>query len=225
MSWGIMNNYFKSKLLRENPSVVHFFGNKNFITPNKEEVFFLHQVHSTKVVNLDDEMVKLSNQLDGDAIVTSIKGLFLGVKTADCVPILITSTSGIFVSAVHSGWRGTYNEIVRNVIEDIIENYKLNRDDLVCAIGPSIGLCCYEVSSAMYLKFRDKFDLDNDNYRFIEGKHFLNLANINKKIINNCGVFNVESITNCTGCDGGFFSYRADGSRDKSQISIIKTIR
>ena len=173
---------------------------------------------------LDDEMINTQcNPLDGDAIETSIKGLFLGVKTADCVPILITSTSGIFVSAVHSGWRGTYNEIVRNVIEDILDNYKLNRDDLVCAIGPSIGLCCYEVSTTMYLKFRDKFDLDNDKDGVPDCE--TNLANINKKIINNWVMVDFPYVLKQLGVDIYFFSYRADGSRDKSQISIIKTIR
>lgn len=219
-----MNNYLESRLLIDRSKSVHFFGKSNFSIPNNENVFFLNQIHSDKVVNLDDYQCP-SAELEGDAIITSKKDFYIGVKTADCVPILLASNDFSFVAAVHSGWRGTFNKIIQNVIEEILGRYKCSKNEILCAIGPSIGECCYEVGTSMINKFSKKFDLDKDDFSVKEKKFYLNLAQINKKIINKAGVSNVELITDCTSCKKSFFSYRRDGSRSNNQISIIKTIR
>ena len=77
----------------------------------------------------------------------------------------------------------------------------------------------------MMTRFDNKFVLSKEDFSTIDGRSFLNLANINKKVINKLGVSNVELLTNCTSCEDSFFSYRRDGSRMNNQISIIKTIR
>ena len=220
----LSENYIKSNMLSTNLNIKHFFGRKDFIVPNNERVIFLNQVHGDKVIDLED-LSSMNSYLEGDAILTSKKDLFVGVRTADCVPILLTSKDGSFVAAVHSGWRGTYNKIIENVIRKVLDKYQCSVDDIICSIGPSIGECCYEVGRSMMTKFNNKFVLSNEDFSNIDGKSFLNLANINKKIINKLGVSNVELLTNCTCCEDSFFSYRRDGSRMNNQISIIKTIR
>ena len=216
--------YVKSNILSANQNIEHFFGRKDFIVPNNEKVFFLNQVHGDAVVNIDN-ISSLDSELEGDAILTTKKNLFVGVKTADCVPILLTSRKASFVAAVHSGWRGTYSKIIENVIRKILMKDQCSADDILCSIGPSIGKCCYEVGRSMMTRFDNKFVLSKEDFSTIDGRSFLNLANINKKVINKLGVSNVELLTNCTSCEDSFFSYRRDGSRMNNQISIIKTIR
>ena len=215
-------NYLQSPLLSTNPFVKHFFANKNFQTGD-EKVFFLNQIHSDKFINLDDINL-INNKIEGDAIITSRKGLFIGVRSADCVPILLCSKDDSFIAAVHSGWRGTYNQIIKNVIKEITSRYKYPKEDILCAIGPSIGMCCYEIGEPMANRFKDKFILDDNDIKYIDKKFFLNLPGLNKKIINQQGISNVELILNCTHCDKNYFSYRRDGSRKNNQISIIKTL-
>ncbi len=215
--------FIKSELINKSKAVEHYFGNKNFSIPINESVFFLNQVHSDVVINLDD-FSNLNSEINGDAIITSKKNFFIGVRTADCVPILLTSKDSTFVAAVHSGWRGTYNKIVKNVIEEIVVKYKCSVSNILCAIGPSIGYCCYEIGKSMAEKFQERFNLEKDNLQIIDKKYFLNLAGINKKIINQLGISNVELLSNCTHCEKSYFSFRRDGSRINNQISIIKTL-
>ena len=121
------SNYLKSNIFESNNNLKHFFGNSDFIIPNNEKVFFLNQTHSDKVINIDN--LKLSEvELNGDAIVTSKKDFYIGVKTADCVPILLGSTNSSFVAAVHSGWRGTFNKIIENDfnMRDFLTSTKYN---------------------------------------------------------------------------------------------------
>ena len=214
-------NYIKSDLLNNVKEVEHFFGKQEFSVPDDKREFFLNQVHGDAVVSLGLEN-KIPKNIDGDAIITNNKDLYIGIRTADCVPIFITSRQASFVSAIHAGWRGTFLGIVERVLEKVEKDFNCSKEDLRCAIGPSIGLCCYEVSYSMFNKFKKELALDEDSYRIHDGKYFINLAEINKKIINNYGVCEVELIRICTKCDNNFYSYRRDGSRDNNQISIIK---
>lgn len=77
----------------------------------------------------------------------------------------------------------------------------------------------------MLTKFSKKFVLEDDDFIKKDKKCFLDLGQINKKIVNKLGVSNVELIPTCTSCENNFFSYRRDGSRSNNQISIIKSIR
>ncbi|NSW88201.1 peptidoglycan editing factor PgeF [bacterium] len=215
--------FIQSNIINENKLIQHYFGNRDFVVPDQENVFFLNQIHSDKFINLDD-IVSLDKKIEGDAVITSKKNIFVGVRTADCSPILLTSKDSAFVAAVHSGWRGTYNKIIENVIEEILGRYKCLKSDLLCAIGPSIGQCCYEVGEPMAKKFNKKFILNNNDLKLVNKKYLLNLPGINKKIINQLGISNVELLSDCTHCLKSYFSYRRDGSRVNNQISIIKSL-
>ena len=94
---------------------------------------------------------------------SSCDGLFLDgsageidalcVKTADCVPILLSSKDGKEVSAVHAGWRGTVSDIVTKSAE----KFTCAKEDILCAIGPCIGVCCYEVGEEVYEAVKELF--------------------------------------------------------------------
>jgi YfiH family protein len=114
----------------------------------------LKQIHSD-VIRLFD--VAPSEPCQGDASVTNRPGLLLGVQTADCVPILLVDPKKRAVAAVHAGWRGTFQRIVVKAIGQMQMQFKSNPSDLLAAIGPSIGGCCYEVGTEVATQFLSQF--------------------------------------------------------------------
>jgi purine-nucleoside/S-methyl-5'-thioadenosine phosphorylase / adenosine deaminase len=93
----------------------------------------------------------------GDASTTNRPGLLLAVQTADCVPILLVDPKSRAVAAVHAGWRGTLQRIVTKAIGKMQMQFGTKPADLVAAIGPSIGGCCYEVGTEVAAEFRSQF--------------------------------------------------------------------
>lgn len=92
-----------------------------------------------------------------DVLVSNVPHVLLGVKTADCVPILIGDPiSGAF-AAVHAGWRGTVASVVRRAIEQMQEQYGAESENLRAALGPAANLCCYEVGAEVIEQFTDRF--------------------------------------------------------------------
>lgn len=95
-----------------------------------------------------------------DAIVSNQGGLVLAVQVADCVPILLADKNGGAAGAVHAGWRGTKEAIVDDVVDVMSHEFGTAPQDLVVAIGPSIGACCYEVGEEVFEAFRTSGALD-----------------------------------------------------------------
>jgi len=114
----------------------------------------LKQTHSD-VVHLFDSAP--SETCQGDALATNRPGLLLGVQTADCVPILLVDPKKRAVVAIHAGWRGSLARIVVKAIGKMQMQYKSNPADLLAAIGPSVGGCCYEVGTEVATQFLSQF--------------------------------------------------------------------
>jgi YfiH family protein len=93
----------------------------------------------------------------GDASTTNRAGLLLAVQTADCVPILLVDPRKRAVAAVHAGWRGTLGRIVEKTVGRMRAEFACRPQDLIAALGPSIGPCCYEVSAEFVTKFGAQF--------------------------------------------------------------------
>jgi len=210
---------YKSKLLSSVKGISYNFGSKS-TEPVKRDIFTLNQVHSNKVIFLKNTR-GLHESIDGDAIVTTQKGFNIGVKTADCVPILLTDINATFVAAIHSGWRGTYHKIIINTLDLIFKKLKINARDIVGSIGPSISLPNYEVSKDMWIKFQKKF---NDSSTFLKEKNnkfFMDLSRINISLLKSSGVTKIDTIDECTYFNNDFYSYRRDKSLSANQISNI----
>ncbi len=114
----------------------------------------LKQIHSD-VIQLFDSAP--SEICQGDASITNRPALLLGVQTADCVPILLVDPRKRAVAAVHAGWRGTLARIVVKAIGQMQMQFQCNPADLLAAIGPSIGGCCYEVGTEVATQFLSQF--------------------------------------------------------------------
>jgi YfiH family protein len=95
--------------------------------------------------------------LRGDGLLTRECGLLLGVQTADCVPVLIADTRNRVVGAFHAGWRGTLARIVERAVGAMRVEFGSRPKDLVAAIGPSIGACCFAVGEEVQTEFESQF--------------------------------------------------------------------
>ena len=156
----------------------------------------------------------------------------LCVKTADCVPILLSSKDGKEVSAVHAGWRGT----VADIVTKAAEKFTCPKEDILCAIGPCIGVCCYEVGEEVYeavkrlFSFKGMENLTNSMFRNVctcsaQTKKKANLSEINKQLLLNFGLpeENIDVSGICTAChEDEFFSHRASGGFSGTFVSAIR---
>ena len=120
-----------------------------------------HQIHGTKTMIIDEDFMQ-KTQLEQivllhgvDALATNLKGVCVGVKTADCIPVLLYDERTETVAAVHAGWKGTVQRIVERNIETLQEHYGLKTEDLHAIIGPGISLESFEVGNEVYEQFAD----------------------------------------------------------------------
>jgi YfiH family protein len=121
---------------------------------NDLQLISLKQIHSD-VIHLFN--VAPHATCKGDASTTNRPGLLLGVQTADCVPILLVDPKNRAVAAIHAGWRGTLARIAVKAIGQMQMHFKSKPADLLAAIGPSIGGCCYEVGTEVAIQFHCQF--------------------------------------------------------------------
>ena len=113
----------------------------------------MYQTHSNKVILINNKN-KYMNKFKSDAIVTKIKGIALGVVTADCVPIILFDTHNQIIGCIHAGWKGASSGIIENTIKTF---KKLNsKNKIFAAVGPCIGNQSYEVDMDFYEDFLSK---------------------------------------------------------------------
>ena len=149
-----------------------------------------------------------------DAIVSNASGVLAGVKTADCVPILLGDPETGAFAAVHAGWRGTLVEIARVAVERLASEYNGKPDDIVVAIGAAAGPCCYEVGEEVIDAFTGKFAKGNE--LFIEtrpGHALVDLLKANRDQLIQAGVREerIHIAPLCTMCRTDlFFSFRKE---------------
>jgi len=129
----------------------------------------LRQIHSSVIqVAASESLPCAQNQharqpgigqpCKGDGLITDRPGILLAVQTADCTPVLVADRRQKVVAAFHAGWRGTVRRIVENGIGRLRAEFGSRPEDLIAAIGPSIGPCCYQVGEELLSEFESQFD-------------------------------------------------------------------
>lgn len=177
------------------------------------DIYYVNQIHSSFVVNGNEKEPK--GNIEGDAIVFHGKNIGIGVFTADCVPIILYDKKKNVIAAVHSGWKGTYNDIIKKTCDYIIEKYHC--EDIRVVIGPHIGQCCYEVSKELSEKFSNKFSdqVIKNRYLSLEKCIMEQLKKITEEK-------KITSMKLCTLCSKEeFHSYRRDGERSGRLFSFV----
>lgn len=209
--------YYISTLLSRLEWAEHCFGTA--IASPAPGYQLLHQVHSAKVL----EARECGPGVEGDALITGERGVFVGVKTADCVPLLIADPVHRAVAAVHAGWRGTLSGIAATAIARMGQEFHSRPEDLVVAIGPSIGLCCFEVGPEVATEFGHIFPERGDLLQ----KTKLDLREANLRQLLNAGVPGAQIDTDppCTFCGGvEFYSWRRDRIQGQRMFAAIGAI-
>ena len=121
---------------------------------NRMPLVELRQIHSDVVHVV---AAPLESAPQGDALTTCVRGLLLGVQTADCVPILLADTRHRAVAAIHAGWRGTLARITAKTVGRMRLEFGTEPRDVVAALGPAIGRCCYEVGPEVAQAYAAQF--------------------------------------------------------------------
>jgi YfiH family protein len=120
-------------------------------------LFTARQIHSNVLIIASAGREKLDRQCSGDGLLTNRPGLLLGVMTADCIPVLVADRKRRAVAAFHAGWRGTVKRIVESGIGRMRLEFGSQPEDLIAAIGPGIGPCCYAVGEEVLSSFESQF--------------------------------------------------------------------
>jgi len=147
-----------------------FVSNKIGVLKNK--LILMHQTHSNKVVEIRKNNYK--KNIKADAMITKMKGVALGVLTADCVPVILYDIKNQIIGCVHAGWKGAYFDIIKNTINKI---RKINSNNQIYAcIGPCIGQKSYEVDLVFFKKFINKSKKNRKYFSYKnKKKKFFNL--------------------------------------------------
>jgi len=187
------------------------------------KVVTMRQMHGDNIIEIKDKQLKEAGEADG--MVTAESGFYLGVLTADCVPILFIAPKQRLAAAVHAGWRGTLAGIAQKTVRLFADQYGVAADGLEVALGPSIGVCCYEVNDDVAGPLMKKWgSLTTPSIAVKDGKSLVNLSRLNRDILREAGVpgkqlFQVGPCTRCAADD--FFSYRREGGETGRQISVV----
>ncbi len=132
----------------------------------KMKLVTLKQIHSSSVLRVGAEDLSEPGRFGprgaeplckGDGMMTAEKGILLAIQTADCIPVLVADVKKKVVAAFHAGWRGTVRRIAENGVGKMRAAFGCRPEDLVAAIGPGIGACCYAVGEEVRADFVSQF--------------------------------------------------------------------
>lgn len=208
----------------------------------------IRQIHSNFVVRVSRDSGGSKPQ-KADGLMTDEPGILLAVQTADCIPVLVADRKRRAVAAFHAGWRGTVKRIVEAGIGRMRLEFGSRPEDLVAAIGPGIGRCCYAVGEEVLSEFESQFAYARELFIEVQetdpvrakypmmflnqrapghgpskmGLH-LNLAEANRRQLLAAGLKarSIQLVGGCTSCQPElFFSHRASRGHTGRMMSVI----
>lgn len=173
-----------------------------------ENLSVTHQVHKTKSAYIKSPILRSEGC---DALITDKKSIPLMSYSADCVPVLLYDRKNKAAATIHSGWRGTAAKISAAVIGDMIQTFGTDPQDLIAAIGPSIGKCCFQIQKDAVSEFEKCFE----DLSFIapegDGIHYrADLWEAIHRTLTDCGILDeaIDLADECSCCNELFFSCR-----------------
>ncbi|GMT48393.1 MAG: laccase domain protein [bacterium] len=188
-----------------------------------EEALYMPVQQHTDLVFVLEEFCRPET---ADAVVTAVKGILLGVRVADCVPILVYDREREIIGAVHAGWRGTAMGILGKTIRVMADRFSSGVDDILIAFGPSIRGCCYDVNEDV-LSAVEAATGEGDYIMWKGNKGYIDLAFANRIQALSMRVpeENLWMAGECTYClPGRFFSYRHSRTEERQGGFIGLTI-
>jgi len=189
------------------------------------------------------------DRLVGDGLVTNVPGIALAIQTADCYPVLLVDTKNRAVGAFHAGWRGTLKRIVEKGLGVMRREYGTEPADVLAAIGPGIGKCCYEIGQEVKSQFESQFDYARElcqelyspdpirekypllflnvrppGHGVSATKLYLDLLEANRRQLVLAGVpeKQISLLRRCTSCNKRqFFSHRAEKGVTGRMMAVV----
>ena len=174
---------------------------------NKKKLILIKQTHSSKVIRINER--NLNQILEADGIITSLNNIVLGILTADCAPIFIYDDKNKFVCNLHSGWKGSLNNISQKAMK-IFDKYQIKRKNLTAIVGPCLGVLNYEVDKDFQKKFIKK-DAKYSKFFLYKNKKksYFNLRALINYQLSELGLKKIHNINRDTySNDNLFFSHR-----------------
>lgn len=206
----------------------------------------LRQIHSDLIHHIERAP---EHPLMGDGLVTDLPGLLLAVLTADCLPVILADKKRHAVGVFHAGWRGTVKRIAEKGVGEMRRWFGSDPRNLVAAIGPGVGGCCYQVGEEVRKQFGTQFaytdtlfrevkepDLVRERYPLLfltarapghsdlPARLFLDLVEANRRQLVDAGVpaKNIEASALCTACHNELlFSHRAEGGVTGRMMGVV----
>ena len=178
------------------------------INCSSKNLILLNQIHSSKFYFINKNYKFKKKKLNGDALITNVKKIALGVLVADCVPVLIYDKNLKIISAIHAGWKSVYKEIIKKVVKFLIKKGS-NTKNLVAVIGPSISEKSYEVQKDFKDKFLKKDKQSKFFFKIRKNKTYFGLNKYVYYHLKKLGIKNLEIIKkNTFNPKNNFFSAR-----------------
>jgi YfiH family protein len=186
-----------------------------------KRLLLLNQSHQDSILLLKKPVEALPSFLEYDAMITDAPDMILGIKTADCIPILIVDRKKKVAAAIHAGRQGTSFQITKKVLRKMEEEFDCLPEELLIALGPSIGPCCYEIDGKAFRPEWEPFSVPKENRRWMVDLAEINIAQMKEEGIKENQISRIDL---CTSCHGDlFFSYRKEAQTGR-QLSFIGII-
>jgi len=225
--------FLKSSKLSQFPNLIHGFTTRELGADYKkiaqaidvptESILTLKQIHSNKTHAVTGSQIPANESIEGDAMMTQQPKVVIGIRTADCVPIIVFDPKQKVVAAIHAGWRGVIAGVIENIIVQMQKEFKSSPDELVAVLGPALCIDCFEVGPEVAEKFVEKF---GSKINFKKGKGDRWHPDLREgcvEVLKTLGIKeeNLESLPYCTSCNNDLlFSYRK-GDREERMLGFI----
>jgi YfiH family protein len=200
-------------------------------------VVAVRQVHGTTVklvgpgeFGWSDDQGRATVEADG--LITASSGVLLGVQAADCVPVLVADARLRVVAAFHAGWRGTVSGIVEQGVAAMQDEFGSKPEDMIGAVGPAIGVCCYTVGKEVRERFQQAYPYAAELFSQRKTGLHIDLAQANRRQLLDAGLRSedIALVSECTACrrfeDGGrkYFSHRAESGFTGRAMGMIGVV-
>ncbi len=201
-----------------------------------KSVVSLPQIHSDTIYKVDKADRGKGYYIredipEGDGYITNLPGVTLGIKTADCLPILLEARRDgevMAIGAVHAGWRGSVAGIGPKCVRMLCREYGVRPTEIYAVLGPCIHACCYEVGEDLFLAAKEGVGELAEKYIRPEagkaGKYLCDLVGLNRALLLEAGLLEaqIDLIDRCTCCEpDAFFSHRYSAGLRGTMLNVI----
>jgi YfiH family protein len=177
-----------------------------------DSLFDVWQVHSADAVCAEAPRDPSAELIQADILFTDKPDVTLYMRFADCVPILFYDSKQGVVGLAHAGWLGTVRGTTSAAVKTMCDHYGSKPEDILAAIGPSIGVDHYEIGNDVIAKVRESFNSDSERLlQSRNGKTYFDLWSANALQLQHAGVERIEIAGLCTACHlDDWYSHRAE---------------